>query len=417
MTLQMLRGQLSRPAWRMRYAGSAGESRQAVPPRLRLAFVSSADPLSVRTWSGTPYHMLEALRGHAEIVEVVRKPWSSWFEQARRAMRRVSGRRIDLSWSRFWTGMGSRSTVERLAVCDCDAVVAVAVSTIVIHLALRKPTVFISDATFAAMADYNANFMRLLPSLREGADLVERDAINHALIASFPSRWAQASALQHYGADPARTLQIPWGANLKALEPIPPEERPTSPWRLLFVGVDWEGKGGDILLESFRILRTRGRPVELDIVGCAPSDPPPSIEGVTFHGFISKNTPEGQARLQELFRRAHLFVLPTRFDAFPTVIAESASFGLPAISYRTGGLTTNVIDGETGVLLEEGAPPAAFAEAIDTLMSDPERYRAMAAAALRFSCETLNWDIWAKNIVDAIAEALARENDAHAVAA
>jgi glycosyltransferase involved in cell wall biosynthesis len=416
MTLPMLKGEQPRPAATGRTAGPAAKPGEAAPPRLRLAFVTSADPLNVRTWSGTPYHMLEALRRHADVVEIVREPWSSWFEKPRRAVRRLTRWRIDLTWSRWWSKLASRNAVERLAACDCDAVVAVAVSSIVIHLAPRKPTVFVSDATFFAMSDYNHYFQQLSPALRKSADALEHDAINKSLIASFPSRWAHSSAVEDYGGDPARTLQIPWGANLEAGEITPPGQRPASPWRLLFVGVDWEGKGGDILLETVRILRERGQPVELDIVGCAPSDPPPAIDGVTFHGFISKNTPDGQARLRELFRAAHLFVLPTQFDAFPTVIAESASFGLPAVSYRTGGLTTNVIDGETGILLDEGAPAQAFADAIEGLMSDPARYRAMAEAALRFSRETLNWDSWAKTLVDAIRETLAERKGGHAVA-
>ena len=86
------------------------------------------------------------------------------------------------------------------------------------------------------------------------------------------------------------------------------------------------------------------------------------------------------------------------------MIAESASFGLPAISYRTGGLPSNVMDGETGILIEEGASADAFADAIQGLMSNPDRYREMANAALRFSRETLNWDSWARSLVSLLAQ-------------
>jgi glycosyltransferase involved in cell wall biosynthesis len=266
------------------------------------------------------------------------------------------------------------------------------------------------------MADYNLHFQQLSPGYKKAAEGLEAQAIRGAMVATFPSRWAQSSAIEHFGSGEDHTFQIPWGANLEARRVTPAEMRPNEPWRLLFVGVDWYGKGGDTVLETVHQLRRRGCPVELDIVGCAPSDPPPSIEGVRFHGFISKNTPEGRDRLEELFSRAHLFVLPTRFDAFPTVIAESASFGVPAISYRTGGLSSNVMDGETGILIDEGAPAQAFADAIEKLMSDPERYRAMANAAFAFSRETLNWDSWARSIVSAIAGALDKQNAAIAVA-
>src|SRR5205814_6771554 len=71
--------------------------------RLRLAYVCSGDPLDVRTWSGTPFHMLEALRRRADVVEVIRKPWSTWFDLGRRALRRLSGGRYVVYCSPFWS--------------------------------------------------------------------------------------------------------------------------------------------------------------------------------------------------------------------------------------------------------------------------------------------------------------------------
>ncbi|WP_394764437.1 glycosyltransferase family 4 protein [Phenylobacterium sp.] len=360
--------------------------------------------------------MLEALGEHADIVEIIRKPWPTWFDVPRRIILRLSKGRYDPYWSLFWSRLGGHATVERLKRANCDAVVAVAATPIAARLSEEIATVFVSDATFFVMADYNINFQRLSPAIKKSANALEGMAIRGAAIATFPSRWAQSSALEHFHADQETTFQIPWGANLEARATTPAEMRQERPWRLLFVGVDWYGKGGDTTLETIEALKARGCDVQLDIVGCAPSDPPPQIEGVTFHGFISKNTPEGRDRLEELFRRAHLFILPTRFDAFPTVIAESASYGVPTISYRTGGVPSNVLHGQTGILIEEGAPAEAFAEAIADLMSAPERYRAMANAAFRFSRESLNWGSWAQRIVSSITEQLEKRKAAAALA-
>jgi glycosyltransferase involved in cell wall biosynthesis len=393
-----------------RLSGDAAQPEAVGSKRLRLGFLCGGDPLNVRTWSGTPFHMLEALREHADIVEVIRKPWPSWFMLPRRAVLKLSKGRYDPYWSLFWSKLGGRSTVERLTRASCDAVIAVAVTPIAARLVEKMPTVFVSDATFFVMADYNVNFQKLSPRIKRSALRLEGMAIRGASVATFPSHWAQSSALEHFEADHEKTFQIPWGANLKAKAITPAEIRPERPWRLLFVGVDWYGKGGDTALQAFEVLKARGCDVELDIVGCAPSDPPPKIEGVTFHGFISKNTSEGRDRLEDLFRRAHLFVLPTRFDAFPTVIAESASYGVPTISYRTGGLPSNVLHGQTGVLLDEGARADAFADAVIAVMSSPERYRAMANAAFQFSHEALNWDSWARRIVASIEEQLEKQS-------
>lgn len=366
--------------------------------RPRVAFIAAGDPLEVRTWSGTPYHMLAALRERMDVATIVRQPWSGWFPLLRSAVRKLSGRRIDLYWSPFWTRLASRKVRAEIEASDCDLVIGVAITPILVHLIGRKPVFYISDATLAVMADYYPFFKRLLLSLRENARAMETRCIRDADAAFFPSVWAQRSAIRDHEGDPERTYQIEWGANMPGQNPRPPEARPLTPWRLLFVGVGFEGKGGWIAIDALKEVRRRGFDATLDMVGSTPPEPLPEIPGVTFHGFLRKSDPEQKERMETLFREAHLFVLPTAFDAFPTVIAESASYGVPAVSYRTGGLESNVRHGETGLLVEEGAPAEAFADQIVELMTDRARYERMAAAALEFSRERLNWERWAGEV-------------------
>src|SRR4051812_10639460 len=99
MTLLMLKGEQPPPADFGRPPEKAARLEPVKPRRLRLALVASADPLNVRTWSGTPLHMLEALKRHADVVEVIRQPWPKWFDLPRRAIRRLSNSRYDFYWS------------------------------------------------------------------------------------------------------------------------------------------------------------------------------------------------------------------------------------------------------------------------------------------------------------------------------
>jgi glycosyltransferase involved in cell wall biosynthesis len=142
--------------------------------------------------------------------------------------------------------------------------------------------------------------------------------------------------------------------------------------------------------------------VHLDVVGCQPDRPQTDLPGVTFHGFLDKNAPADLARLRSLFASAHVFFLPTQFEALGIVFAEAASHAVPSVSYRTGGVPSVVVDGITGILLEEGASAAAFADAIETILSDRERYVEMSYAAERFSREHFNWPAWAAAVRAAV---------------
>jgi glycosyltransferase involved in cell wall biosynthesis len=112
--------------------------------------------------------------------------------------------------------------------------------------------------------------------------------------------------------------------------------------RLLWVGVDWDRKGGELLLRAFRAAAIPG--ATLDLVGRHPNVDTPGVVG---HGVIRE--PE---RLAAMFERATLFVLPSRFDASPIVLLEAAAAGTPLIASATGGTPEHV--GDAGLTVSPG---------------------------------------------------------------
>lgn len=365
--------------------------------KLRLAYVCAGDPLNVLSWSGTPYYMLEALRREFEVVEVIRQPWASWFTLLRKVFRRLSGGTIDLYWWPALTRIAAARALDALERAPADVVFVVAASPIGAEIAKRRPVAYFSDATFDLITNYNLALRRLAPPLKRSAHMLESRCLQDSLVSLLPSDWARNSAIHDHGGDPNRIFVVPWGANLPAHEVTPPEARSKEEWRLLFVGIDWVRKGGDVALATVAEMQRRGHKVHLDIVGSLPPEPV-QAEGVTFHGFLDKRNDGQRRKLEALFRDAHIFFLPTRAEALGIVFAEAASYALPAVSYRTGGISAMVVDGETGLLLEEGAPPEAFADAMIDLLSDWDRYLTMAHAAPERSKSTLNWPAWAREV-------------------
>jgi len=344
--------------------------------------------------------MLEALRQHFDMVDVVRQPFPSWFVFLRRVFRRLTGGAVDIIWSQFWASLVSSKIVKRLKNSECDYIFAVAVTPIAAHLVSVKPTVFVSDATQSLMSNYNPMHSSLTPWLKRSARALENRSISEAEFCLFPSNWAMSSAIADHGGKPINTFAVPWGANLIPADISAPEKRSENDWRLLFVGTDWQGQGGEIALATVAKMREQGRRVEIDIVGSMPATPPPSIDGVTFHGFLYKNKESDRARLSELFRRADVFFLPTQFEALGIVFAEAASYAIPSVTYDTGGISGMVVDQVTGILIKEGEGADAFCEALTDLLTDRERYLGMCRAALQRSHAMLNWNAWAQRVAD-----------------
>jgi glycosyltransferase involved in cell wall biosynthesis len=84
----------------------------------------------------------------------------------------------------------------------------------------------------------------------------------------------------------------------------------------------------------------------------------------------------------DLLKASDVFVLPTLFDALPTVVIEAMFASLPIIASRVGGLPDMLDDGVEGELVPPGDVQA-LATSILKMLKESERREAAGAAALR----------------------------------
>lgn len=164
---------------------------------------------------------------------------------------------------------------------------------------------------------------------------------------------------------------IPNGVSAHIFQPGR-EPRADRPVRLLFVGkLSDPRKGFSYLLGAYRILRARGANVVLDVVGAAGSgDPPPPLEGLTYHGAVDL------AELVRRYRTCDVFVAPsTSQESFGIVLIEAMACGRPIVC--------SDIEGYRQVVHPWGArlvPPRdvrALADAIESIANDTNARRAI----------------------------------------
>jgi glycosyltransferase involved in cell wall biosynthesis len=86
---------------------------------------------------------------------------------------------------------------------------------------------------------------------------------------------------------------------------------------------------------------------------------------VSFQGLV----PHGP-ELFSYYRRAEIFVLPSRAEGTPRVLVEAMAHGLPIVATDVGGIPSMVRSGENALLVPPGRP-AALVEALDRLLRDP----------------------------------------------
>jgi phosphatidyl-myo-inositol alpha-mannosyltransferase len=189
---------------------------------------------------------------------------------------------------------------------------------------------------------------------------------------------------------------IPNGVSTKIFTPsTDAEPSPDSPTRLLFVGrLADKRKGARYLWEAYGRLRERGVNVTLDVVGeLGSAQPPPSLDGLTYHGDVDVST------LADRYRHCDVFVAPsTGQESFGIILLEAMASGKPVICSNIDGYRS-VINPQ-GALFSQPCDAADLEKAIDTFAHlAPEQRRAMSEANLR-RVQDFDWD----NIVHRIRE-------------
>lgn len=376
---------------------------------IRIGFVTRSEAANVTSWSGTTAHMQQALQEAGARIQpldqmrLAAMRLDKWGNQMRRRLGLPQTRPLR-SWraSRHF----ARQIQAQLAAKPSDVLFSPAGSVLLAALETPLPLAYSSDATFRLLSRYYPGHERLAArSLRE-MDEMEQAVISRADLLIYPTEWVARSAIEDYGADPARIHVVPYGANL----PAPPRDaalaaRPSRPLQLLFIGVDWRRKGGDLAVATLAELNSRGIAAHMTVIGCTPPERV-SRNNLTVVPFLDKNNPSQRAVLSSYYLAADLFLMPTRQECYGIVFCEAAAYGVPSITTATGGVPGVVLEDVTGRLLPLDADAAAFADAVEGVLSVPGGLAALRRRTRDDYEARLNWESWAVRVMSLMKEQL-----------
>lgn len=372
---------------------------------MRIGFVSIQDPSNVTTWSGIPFQILTQMRAQNVDVEVL-SPLSTSAKLLLAPLKLISrARNQSVTLDHYPIVLRAYARQIERFVRERSIDVIFSPGTIPITL-LRcgKPIVTWTDAVFHSMVDYYGTAFANMPApaVRRG-QWQEETALRNCSIAVYGSTWACEAAARLTEASKLRVL--PFGSSLPVSHTAVDVARFAAEKRairknqceLLFVGVNWERKGGPIAVETARLLNDAGIRTRLRVVGSRPDGDIPSFVDIV--GFLNKSSESGRQQLIEFYRGADFLILPTKAEAAGIVFSEASSFGLPSLTYATGGVPDYVRNGINGVCIEPGGSAARFAAAIEELLVDPAKYSAYCTRAFHEYQERLNWEQSVRELV------------------
>ncbi len=178
---------------------------------------------------------------------------------------------------------------------------------------------------------------------------------------------------------------------------------------ILFTGALRKRKGVHVLLEAFKTIAGKYPKAKLVIAGGSKDNLEAKdayakklygmAEGikdrVIFTGFIPP------AEVNDIYLIADVFAALSLWDeAFGLVFAEASATGLPVLASRRGGIPEIVLDGKTGLIVNDPDNVKETADKLAQLLGSSDLREKFGTAARKYMEEKFSWDRTAKEIED-----------------
>lgn len=208
------------------------------------------------------------------------------------------------------------------------------------------------------------------------------------------------SLIKDYGIIPEKIIKIGYGSTL---EKLPDEEKVYDGKTALFIGMDFERKGGFVLLEAFKKVRQAIAGARLVIVG--PNKELININepGVELLGHVSD-----REKIEKLYKEASLFVMPSLMEPFGLVFLEAMAHKIPCIGTTVDAMPEIIEDGKTGFLVAPKNVEELAAKMILSL-SNQKNLKEMGQAAFEKLQREFSWDFVGEKVDKALSPSDERE--------
>ena len=374
---------------------------------IRFVGATWGNPFSASTYSGVPYHLfgeLEKMGCLMGRVDLKQTKMTDLFRGGLDWKRTLIAK--ELRRNAFWRylpenidRLSTRMRNPYASLPDHDAVIQFGVAgmpektvPLIAHVEITIETAA-STPAFSSSYGFSVRDQKILDRAIEG----EQQFLNRCDLIWTNSSWT-AQGFRKQGVPQEKLwVQAP-GCEVVADNEV--HRRWEIP-HILFVGKDWERKGGPLLVESFSILKQRYPTSQLTIIGCNPAI---SDEGIRVLGFLDKQNPEHAALLENVYQEATIFCMPSLWESTGIVYMEAAQHGLPVVMLKGQG-REDIFPDSMAIILDRPNCEN-LASILVQLASDPVRMETMGRAGRDYVLKNFTWPVISRRLKERIAHFL-----------
>jgi alpha-maltose-1-phosphate synthase len=247
----------------------------------------------------------------------------------------------------------------------------------------KRPYVIVTDNTYQNTIRYWPKWAPVNSERQRKEWLaLETEVYQNAQYCFTWSEFTRQSFIQDYGISPERVVSVGGGSNFVSADLSQKRyDRQTA----VFVGYEFERKGGYYLLEAWKKVHQALPEAQLYIIG--PRKPlAEPMPGVQWLGRI-----ENRNELRQRLMESTVFVMPSLFEPYGHAFTEGMAMGLPVIAANHCAMPEIVQHQVSGLLVppREADP---LADALIQILSNPDLARQMGYAAHEDTKQARTWD-------------------------
>jgi glycosyltransferase involved in cell wall biosynthesis len=370
----------------------------------KVGFLTEHTPFERYSFSGTMFYMYKAIDALDDVETVllgkdyfIESNLSiRWAKRLLRFLKKINfiSSAAKLIERKLFVNFAKRDLKQH----QLEYIVAPVCSSLICQLAKNSntsPILFITDATPGFLKDFYHW------EIDDKSFEVEKDCIQKSSRVIYSSDFMVSLAQKEYVINATdyknKFNVVPFGLNMDDIPQTVFKKDFSGELNIVFVGRDWERKGGELVLNLFDELEAKGFNVHLTVIGSDP-DSAKNKPNINVIPYINKSIPEQQQQYFNVLKNAHFLILPTKADCTPMVVAEANAFGVPALVSDVGGLPTIVQNGRNGYLHSESAKALDYLMTIERTFNNKENYSELSFQSRQVYETVLNWDAWAKQI-------------------
>lgn len=355
---------------------------------MTMAVVADEDPLAPATWSGSSAYFVDALADRGLVAGTVSAEPPTWVQrvlQTRNFSPDLERWKFKYHLDPLLYEARTRTALRHFRRLDGEARVILQIGAVYDMTGAGLPVVSYHDGNLSRRINSPFGIPRASPQMLQRALAYESRLYGRIERIFTMSRWLADSFIRDFGVPARKLWPIYAGINMRDVDTPPVREEGRH--GILFVGKQFDRKGGQVLLDAFGRVRRAVPTATLTIVGPRLGDLGP---GVNNPGFLSKQNADDAAAIKRLYSDAAVFVLPTLYEPFGISYVEAMAHGMPCIGTNICAVPEIIEDGVTGRLVAPGDAES-LARALIDLLIDPDKARAYGEAGFRKYRQQFTW--------------------------